>query len=209
MALLNRDVWARGVLTRALAPLGTPSPAALQAVQSIARLESGGGYGVSGTSDPAWQGSNNWGAVKCAGSPRPPCPEGCFEHPDTDANGQVGIYCFRTYGTPEEGAAAFAHELYRRPKVAQVIASGSAVAIANAMHFDGRSIGQPAPYMALPAPAYARLIADRAKVIAKALGEPLYVTLSSPSSSAGLGELAASVLFGLAIAQVFRRRRRR
>jgi hypothetical protein len=170
-------------------------------VQSIARLESGGGYGVAGTSDPAWAGSNNWGAIKCSSSGRPPCPEGCFEHTDTDEFGQAGIYCFRSYPTPDDGAAGILYELMRRPKVAAVIASGSATAIANAMK-------QPPAYMGLSAVAYARLIADRAKLIAKNVGEPLYVTLGGSSSSASAGDVVALGLFGWALYKALRRRKR-
>ncbi len=182
MAVLNREVWARGVLTRAWAKYGTPTAPALQAAQAIARLESGGGYGVTGTSDPAWQGSNNWGAIKCTGTGVPPCGDTCFEHVDTDGQGQVGIYCFQKYATPDDGAAGFLHELMRRPMVAANLGSGNANAIAQAMKH------APA-YMGLSAIAYGRLIALRAQQVAKAIGEPLYVTLTGPSSSSSGIEL--------------------
>jgi hypothetical protein len=201
MALLNRDVWARGVLARAGARYGLTAPA-LQAAQSIAHLEAGGGYGVAGSADPVWQGSNNWGAIKCSsGTGRPPCPEGCFEHADRDENGQAGIYCFRSYATPDDGAAALLHELLRRPRVAAVLASGSATAIALAMK-------APPAYMGLSATAYARLIADRAKLVAKSLGEPLYVTLAGPSSNASAGDVVSLAFVGWALWKAYRGRKR-
>lgn len=209
MALLNRDAWARSILSKVwtdaygTAPfLVRPTTPALQAVQAIARLESGGGYGAAGTSDPIWQGSNNWGAIKCASSGRPPCPEGCFEHTDSDEHGQAGIYCFRKFASPEDGARGILRELLRRPAVQRVMENpSSATAIANAMK-------APPAYMGLPAAAYARLIAQRAAQVAKNLGEPVFVTLTGPSSSGGFGELAISLLVGLAIADAFKRRRR-
>lgn len=210
MAQLNRDVWARSILSKVWTDaygsppfLLRPSAPALQAVQAIARLESGGGYGVAGTSDPIWQGSNNWGAIKCSSSGRPPCPEGCFEHTDTDEHGQAGVYCFRKYETPEDGARGILRELLRRPAVRMALGNpSSATAIANAMK-------QPPAYMGLPAQAYARLIAQRASEVAKNVGEPVFVTLTGPSSSSGFGELAISVLVGLVLVDAFKPRRRR
>lgn len=182
MAALNRDLQARIVLERVWrATYGVPTPQALQAAQAIAHLESGAGYGAEGTSDGLWAGTNNWGAIKCQG--RPPCDENCFEHVDSDEHGQVGMYCFRKYATPDEGARGLLHELLRRPAVRTVINSGSAQAIANAMH-------QPPAYSTLGAAKYGPRIAERAATLSKRLGEPLYVTLSGPSSADALFDLA-------------------
>jgi hypothetical protein len=201
MADLNRDAWARAFLLRAWNRYGTPLPPAVQAVQAIAHVESGGGYGAEGTSDPIWQGSNNWGAIKCPLQSQP-CGEGCFSHVDTDANGQAGNYCFRKYDSPADGAAGLLFELMRRPAVARVLASGNATAIANAMK-------QPPAYMALPAASYGRLIAQRARVVAKNLNEPLYVSLGSPalaSSSGDALELGILAFVGWQVWKALKRR---
>lgn len=193
----TRDAAARASLLRAWQRYGAPQPAAVQAVQAIAHVESGGGYGAEGTSDPIWAGSNNWGAIKCPQQSEP-CGEGCFSHVDTDERGQAGNYCFRKYASQDEGAAGLLYELMRRPAVTLVLGSGNASAIANAMK-------QRPAYFALSPVAYGRLIAQRAAVVAKSLGEPLYVTLGGSSTSSA-AELAVLGFVGWMIWKAYRRR---
>jgi len=199
----NRDTAARALLVSAWPKYGAPSPAALQAAQAIAHVESGGGYGAVGTSDPLWAGSNNWGAIKCPSSAQP-CADGCFSHTDTDGQGKASLYCFRSYATPADGAAGFLYELMRRPAVRAALPSGSSTAIAQAM-------ARAPAYMALSPVAYGRLIAARAAIVAKAVGEPLYVTQDGPGSSSSSAAflLVAGFLGWLEVEKRKLRRRRR
>lgn len=172
------DAWARTVLESVWT--GAPkSPAALQAVQAVARLESAYGYPEG---DSAWSGSHNWGAVQ---EPSPTV-DNSFEHFDRDAKGNVYVGHFKRYPTDETGASDFLHELVRRPSVVQVLGSGLATAIATAMHDTHYFEAKPADY--------ARAIVRNATAIAKNLHEPIYVTSYGPglvsSSSDDLGLLA-------------------
>jgi hypothetical protein len=190
--LLNRDQWARGVLERAW-PEG-PTLQALQIVQAVGRFE--GGYGHA--NDPAWAGSNNWGAIQCGHGP--PCGVDCFEHADTHADGTPYTTCFRRYPSAIDGARGLVHELLRRPAVAGVIDSGNATAVANAMHAS--------KYFEATASSYAKNLFRNAQAIALALGEPLAVALDAPvltlpgrgtssASSSASPITAAGILWGL------------
>lgn len=168
---------------------GAPLPGALQAVQAIARHESGPGYG------DGMGNANNWGSVHCTTGP--PCGEGCVEHADTDSQGQPYVTCFRRYATPEEGARDLLRELLRRPPVREVLSSGSANAIAHAMHRTR--------YFEMTPGLYGQAIARNAESIAKALGEPLIVTLAGPAEASG--ELLVLGALGYLIWRAYRRRR--
>lgn len=162
--ILNRDQWARGVLERAYPEAA--SLQALQMIQAVGRFE--GHYGHA--DDPAWAGSNNWGAIQCLHGP--PCGNDCFEHKDTHADGTAYVACFRKYPSAIDGAKGLVHELLRRKAVADVINTGSATAVANAMRATG--------YFEAPAANYAKNLYRNAQAIATALGEKLVVTLEPP-----------------------------
>lgn len=164
---MNRDQWARQILNAAWKDFGAPAPGALQAVQAIARHESGPGYG------DGMGNANNWGSIHCASGP--PCGENCIEHTDTDSSGAPYTTCFRRYATAEEGAADLLRELLRRPPVRAVLASGNAGAIAGAM--------RATKYFEAPTEVYTAAIARNARAIASALGEPLIVTELGPSEA--------------------------
>ncbi len=176
---MNRDQWARSILNTVWRDFGAPAPGELQAVQAIARHESGPGYG------DGMQNANNWGSIHCTTGP--PCGDACVEHTDTDASGTTYTTCFRKYATPEEGARDLLRELLRRSPVRQVLASGNATAIASAM----RSTG----YFEAPTEVYSAAIARNAKAIAASLGEPLIVSLAGPAE-AGSELLLLAALVG-------------
>jgi hypothetical protein len=151
------DGEARQVVRAAFAKRGMDSPrlAELQAAQAIGRFE--GRYG-------SWKAANNWGAIQCGA---PPCPENCFGHGDTDAEGVAYAACFRIYATPVDGAADLVRELYRREGVPEAMEQGNADLIAHRMRATG--------YFEAPEKLYAKAIASNAKQIALNNGEPLRV----------------------------------
>jgi hypothetical protein len=175
---VNRDQWARTVLIHAWRDFGAPSPGMLQAVQAIARHESGAGYG------DGMGGANNWGSIHCVSGP--PCGDDCVEHTDTNAKGEPYTTCFRRYATPEAGARDLIRELLRRPAVRAVLGTGEPVAIATAMRATG--------YFEAPIATYAAAILRNAKAIAKATGEPLLMG-HGPDELAGLALLAGVAYF--------------
>lgn len=187
------DQDARAVLLGAYALRGeSPSLAELQTAQAVARFEGGYGGGWTGSG----VGSNNWGAIQCGH--RAPCGEGCFEYGDSDAAGVGYRGCFRRYDTPEEGAAALLHQLYRREGVPAAMRAGDATATATRMRATG--------YFEAPASRYALAIEQNAADIADALGEPLRVrrggglvpgARSSDGGSVGGFVLFAALLWGV------------
>ncbi len=172
--------------------------AGLQAAQGVALTE--GGYGDGWTRCPSVQ--NNWGSVQLAGSPHPgcasmagpqtlTCPPGsawCTDSsPSKSRPGETDWYevCFKSFGTPVEGATHFLRTLLaQRPGVAKVIGGGDADAIAQAMYeshyFEGFArINGVVQTPAMRIANYAAGIAAQAEVVAAALGEPVRVTRGS------------------------------
>lgn len=189
---MNRDQWARSILTSVWRDeFGAPSPGGLQAVQAIARHESGPGYG------DGLGGANNWGSIHCTSGP--PCAETCVEHVDNDATGQPYATCFRKYATPEEGARDLLRELLRRAQVRAVLSSGNAGAIAHAM--------RQTAYFEAPVGVYATAIARNAKAVSLALGEPWLVTLGGSEASADLLVLAMLAVGAWHLSRPRRRRK--
>lgn len=179
------DPEARGVLRAAFAVRGMHSPSLteLQAAQAIARFESAYGGWPKGAPP-----SNNWGAVQCVA--KPPCPAGCFEHPDTHADGTKYQGCFRAYPTPVEGATEFVRQLYRREGVPAALRSGDATRIADRMHATH--------YFELRPEAYAERIEEFAERVAEGMGEPLKVKRGAGAGggiSVGVGIAVAVVLW--------------
>lgn len=152
----------------------TPNEATAQAVQAIALHE--GGYGFA-LKTPDNMPSHNWGAIQCASGwtrvdPLSPqtCPAGCFAHGDTDAKGNGYNGCFRQYAEPMLGARDFVHVLCgvaSRKRVLACIGYGNATVIAREMRASG--------YFEATVKSYATGIGNRAKQIAAALKEPVYV----------------------------------
>ncbi len=99
--------------------------AALLFALTISRLEGvyGMGFGA---------GVENWGAVHCAEAPRVVdgeivCDDGCVPHAERGGDGELLPlgWCFRSYASPEEGAADFVRELFdRRPSVRRAASAG-------------------------------------------------------------------------------------
>jgi hypothetical protein len=140
----------------------SPTLAAVQAVQAVARLETG--YSTT------WKtpGVHNWGAITCnrVATAEGDCGPNCFLSRDHDAQGRVVKRCFRRYAKPLDGVRALLREmLVRRPAVDAVVNAGDVLAIAQAMH-DTR-------YFEAPVPKYAHAMLEHAGWIARTLGEPL------------------------------------
>lgn len=155
---------ARTVLRAAFASRGLdPSPRELQAVQAVGSLESYYGKRY----------RNNWGNIQCGR--KFPCPEGCVEGGDLDAQGVPYEVCFRVYDTPEEGAAALVQTLYKRPGVPEALKYGSAQEIADAMRATG--------YYEAPATQYGAGLASRAKALATELGEDYLLSRKADKGS--------------------------
>lgn len=173
---------ARDVIAAAFEARGQrPSLAELQAAQAVGRFE--GRYGD-------WAAVNNWGALQC--HRRPPCGAGCVEHIDHHADGSAYQGCYKTYGTPLEGASDLLHELQRRPGVAAAMRAGNLTRMAAAMRASG--------YFEAPADAYARRLEDNARSIARDLREPHLARRVSPwprvlAAAAGVVALAGAVWY--------------
>jgi len=152
----------------------TPNDATAQAVQAIALHEAGYGFALQ---TPDGSPSHNWGSIQCASgwkkvdclTPQT-CPAGCFPHRDTDAKGNCYFGCYRQYGEPILGARDFVHVLCGVPSRKRVLACigyGNATVIAREMRASG--------YFEATVQSYAAAIGRRAREIATALREPVYV----------------------------------
>lgn len=166
MPTAQQDREARPILLVAYAVQGLPEPSMeeLQVAQAIARFEGGYGLGWPSSIQPP---PHNWGAIQCRH--KAPCGPGCFEHGDSHADGTKYRGCFRRYPNRTAGAAAFLHQLYRRPGVPEAMRRGDAVGTAKAMRATG--------YFEAPADRYALAIQRNASQLAAALGEPDLVTM--------------------------------
>lgn len=190
--------WARQIIV-ATWPASLPRTlGGTQLAQANALLESGYGQGWGG----ACIGSNNWGAVQ-AGS-APPCGSGSCQYGDTHPGSGGYQWCFKAYGSPQQGCADFLR-IMLRPQTAKVINTGNATKVSAAMYaehyFEGNST--------IPKDAIsnrAQGVYSRAKTIASALGEPLKVGLDSDaetppgSSEAQKAALALLVTLGVGLA---------
>lgn len=193
----NMHEWAAGILVEAwMQVLGTvPSPRALQAAQSIAKLESTYGW-PDPKRFPNWQGHHNWGSVHCtmreAGQPRDcqrngGCVKGFMGVDRYD--GKPRPTCFAHFNTNVEGAAYFLKTLLvRRPAVAEVIDSGDAFKIALAMrrssYFMTCIACKDEETYQKEAAVYAGLIMGSAKVIAAARKTEVLLVLRVPEKAA-------------------------
>jgi hypothetical protein len=217
----KREADARAVIASQWDPaLAAATPAAFQGAQAIARHEGGGSsYGM-GLAKRCPDVVNNWGAAQLPRSPTKECeslsgprtiecPAGSGWCTDSyvDKLGKTHFYevCFRSFATPEQGAAFYLRTLLGkgRESVAAVIGSGDADAIAAAMYstryFAGFSKNaDPAKRAAENIADYAKAITAHAKIIADALGEPVMVARAgvvappSPSDAAEASVLSSS-----------------
>jgi len=194
MVTAATHAFGRRVLAAVWAPtLDTqPTTAELQAVAAIScgegvygrgryrllSIEPGESYGkiISTVND-----SNNWGAVQT----RDQSPESSFLATDSSPKlkkpaNPKGYYNirFKRHATPEIGAASYLRTLLtgQRATVRAAIRTGSAVAIAEAMHATGYFEGFEAT-VPERIRGYASRIAANAKEIASALNEPLMITM--------------------------------
>lgn len=168
-----------------------PSPTQLQTVQAIAHLEGGPTYGGD---------RHNWGGIQCTG-PRGEggaCPEGCFGSTDTHADGTPYAACFRAYDSPELGAYDLLRLLFAKGLRA-ALGSGDAEQVAYAMHAQ--------KYFELAPGEYAKRIAGRAPIIAKSLGEPVFLRIGGGASSTR-GELVPLAAVSVMLYLAYRNRRR-
>ncbi len=94
---------AREAILKACAKTGRKCPEnMIQYVQAVSWLESNYGTGW-GKTAPEMVGSNNWGAVHC---PKDMCPSAnCIKSKDSDSAQRPFPVCFKSYATPEDGAA--------------------------------------------------------------------------------------------------------
>jgi len=106
--------------------------------------------------------TNNWGALQCR--QLPPCPEGCVEATDTHRDGTPYQACFRTFATPEAGAAAYLRRLY---------GSGDTLRLAGAGRYEDAVHAQRATgYFELDPDKYWSSVDKNVDRVAAALGEP-------------------------------------
>jgi len=180
--------WAREIVRLAWAYNfhETPNEPTAQAVQAIALHEAGYGFALK---TPDGAASHNWGSIQCGSGwkalpcdcsncapalSQQTCPPGCFAHVDRDAKGACYIGCYKQYAEPVLGARDFVHVLCgvaSRKRVRDVIGYGNATVIAREMRASG--------YFEATVASYAQGIGNRAKQIAVALREPVYVEPSN------------------------------
>ena len=85
---------------------------------------------------PDWQGSNNWGGIRCYRQ-----DYGCVMHGDRDAQGRPVTVPFQRYPSQLEGAKGFLRTLLKTPDERAALATGDPVALARAMYAAGYFTG--------------------------------------------------------------------
>lgn len=141
LAYANTHEWARNVLYKAFLRVmkREPTLAELQMVQAVAAAETNYGKGWKG----AGVGSNNWGAIQCCKPKDGVCPPNSFLYEDThplpDGTNEKYQICFKSYATPEDGAADLIYHIFvkRRSAVLPAVASGSLWGFSEAMYNTG------------------------------------------------------------------------
>lgn len=189
MAAPGSDVRARIMLLMAWKAEGRPPPtlAAIQAVQTVARLETH--YGLAWTGEGV--GSRNWGAITCKRGTDGQCLGECFRHDDHDAEGRITHACFRRYHSDLEGARDLIRTVVTvRKPVEAVIHSGDVSAIARAMHATRYFVTTPE--------AYARAMLRHGQEMVKELREPLALRVGqSLAGGAILAGFVATVAYAM------------
>lgn len=167
-------------------PEVTPRLSTLQAVQSVAREETG--YGN-------WPATNNFGAEQ-GGRPDAygECPPGTYAHPDTHASGTAYDACFSIFASPLSGAQHLIRDVFvtrNRGKVLAAAQSGDQIAFDTELRASG--------YYELPLKRHIKATTDNVQKIAAALGEPVALCPGCGSSwkkKLGWGLLAAALAAG-------------
>ncbi len=183
---LFRSVWSAG--TRR----GAPSRAELQIALGISAVEGFGHW------DGAMAGSNNFGGVQTSSERGDGIHYFGVKHSDQHLDGTKYVTHFRYYvdgdgrNAEENGAWDFLRQLSApvRPLTGKALRSGSATAVAKAMHDEHYYEGFPPD----PVGGYAKGITNHAREIAAALGEPLDVTGKSKKAFIAAAFLAAAVM---------------
>ena len=83
-----------------------------------------------------WQGSNNWGALRCYRQ-----DYGCIQHGDRNAQGQPITVSFQRFPSQLEGAKGFLRTLLKTSAERAALATGDPVALARAMYAAGYYTG--------------------------------------------------------------------
>lgn len=124
---------------------------------------------------PDWQGSNNWGSVRCFRQ-----DYGCVQHGDQNAQGQGVTVPFQRYPTQLEGAKGFLRTLLKTSAERAALATGDPVALARAMYaakyFTGTSGTDEQRIQS-----YAALIRRGADKVRAVLGQSLVTSVVAPS----------------------------
>lgn len=162
--------------------LGEPTPAAVQAMQAVALLESS--YGRGWKKGSPMESSHNWGAVQTKA--KPPCPAGTALQGDTHADGTPYTVCFKVYPDDDAGALDMLATVRRiwGPRRLAALSTGDADRFADAQIGSGYTEGR------------GKTLRDRKiayrdgnflpaiRSVAKSLGEPVMWTKSGTLENA-------------------------
>jgi len=147
-----------------------------------------------------WQGSNNWGSVRCYRQ-----DYGCIYHGDRDAQGNPVTVPFQKYPSQLEGAKGFLRTLLKTPDERAALATSDPVVLARAMyaaHYYTGTSGTDEQRIQ----AYANLIRRGANTVKTLLGQPgnLAVAVVAPSSTTRKvgGLLLGTLAVGAGVAYV-------
>lgn len=187
MASAELHSWGRSIIEAAwplVLPGETPSASVLQIVGAVADLETSYGKGWKGPG----AGSNNWGAIICTNKVKAGpegCLAGCFPNLDSSPGDPAEMRCFRTYPSPEEGAAHLIKLLtVKRPASHAAMKAGDIDAFSRDMHathyYEGTSLD---PEVNIDR--HAGAVWTRVQAIATALGEPIAATRGGAAVLAG------------------------
>jgi hypothetical protein len=172
------EAQARSLILQAwpnVLPNVKPNLAALQAVQSVGREETGYGANFNG----------NWGAIQ-GGRPDDygNCPPGTFGHGDTHANGTGYAACFKLYSSTEAAVEDLIRQVFKstgadgKPRSQTVLPaamSGDQIAFDTALRKSG--------YYELPLDQHIKATTYSVQKIAAALHEPIALCPGCHTSS--------------------------
>lgn len=189
------------------------APQSIDLIQGVTRYETGYGDKWSSPSIDCTgaAGSNNWGAVKVAGSPKASdvsqlkCPASSFACQDSDAAGVRWWYCFKSYATPDAGAADVVRILWNNKATKAYLLSGESdpAGFAKAMRKGG--------YFEQGEAAYAKNLTANVDPIRRELGRPVGTDIAGSASgveyrpTVPLVVLGGSLLGGLVAGIAFSR----
>jgi len=117
---------AQATLAQAINELYPGLPIARESIYNLLGLVWGENkFGTTGD----WQGSNNWGSVRCYRQ-----DYGCVQHGDRDAGGNPVTVPFQRYPSQLEGAKGFLRTILKTQAERDAVASGSASDLSSAMY---------------------------------------------------------------------------